>query len=261
MESFPFNLSLNYKMEIVTIKPPLNFTILSEVICEKYDLHLAYIFYDTESGETEIKNDTDYVNFLEYASEQNLNEIDIYVRSDEQMSQQRKLSLRKRSSMKQSEDNFKSKKIKKIKNNFPDNDYNNNYNNDNNTNYNNYNNNNNNNNYEIGMQSDYDYYGDTRNRKGMVDDGYTNQNIGFKERKRIYYIKQKKEMQKEEQNENEDNEIEEEEEIDNNKHKRKLKNNQKKNKNVINEENEDKKIKKQSKKGRVMIHGGYRGGY
>ena len=259
MESFPFTLSLNYKMEIVTIKPPSNFTVLSEVICEKYDLHYAYIFYDNDLGETEIKNDTDYVNFLEYASEQNINEIEIYVRSDEQMSQQRKLSLRKRSSMKQSEDNFKSKKIKKIKNNFPDNDYNNNYNNDNNTNYNNYNNNNNN--YEIGMQSDYDYYGDTRNRKGMVDDGYTNQNIGFKERKRIYYIKQKKEMQKEEQNENEDNEIEEEEEIDNNKHKRKLKNNQKKNKNVINEENEDKKIKKQSKKGRVMIHGGYRGGY
>ena len=261
MESFPFNLSLNYKMEIVTIKPPLNFTILSEVICEKYDLHLAYIFYDTESGETEIKNDTDYVNFLEYASEQNLNEIDIYVRSDEQMSQQRKLSLRKRSSMKQSEDNFKSRKIKKIKNNFQENDNNNNINNHQNNNY----ENNNNNDYEIGMQCDYDYYGDTRNRKGMIDDGYSNQNIGFKERKRIYYIKQKKEMQREEHFENEENENEEEEEeeeeINNKKHKRKLKNNQKKIKNVINEDETEKKVKKQSRKGRVMIHGGYRGGH
>ena len=259
MESFPFNLSLNYKMEVVTIKPPSNFTLLSEVICEKYDLHYAYIFYDNDLGETEIKNDSDYANFLEYATEQNINEIEIYVRSDEQMSQQRKLSLRKRSSMKQSEDNFKSRKIKKIKNNFQENDNNNNINNHQNNNY----ENNNNNDYEIGMQCDYDYYGDTRNRKGMIDDGYSNQNIGFKERKRIYYIKQKKEMQREEHFENEENENEEEEEeeINNKKHKRKLKNNQKKIKNVINEDDDEKKVKKQSKKGRVMIHGGYRGGH
>ncbi len=261
MDSFPFTLCLNYKMEEITIKPPSNYTLLLEVICEKYDLHLAYIFYNDDDGiEHEIKDDTDYVNFLNYATEEDLNEVEINIRSDEQMSQQRKLSLRKRSSMKQTDDTFKSKKIKKIKKNFQEDD-NNNYNDINNYNNNNYENNNNND-YEIGMQCDYDYYGDTRNRKGMIDDGYSNQNIGFKERKRIYYIKQKKEMQREEHFENEENENEEEEEeINNKKHKRKLKNNQKKIKNVINEDESEKKVKKQSRKGRVMIHGGYRGGH
>ena len=166
MESFPFTLSLNYKMEIITIKPPLNFSILQEVICEKYDLNLAYIFYTNEEGiQYEIKNDLDYSNFLIYATDENLNEIELYIRSDEQMSQQRKLSLRKRSAMRKSGDNFKNIKTKNIEEHED---------------------------YEIGIQCDYDYYGDTRNRKGMYDEGYTNQNIGFKERKRIYYIKQKK---------------------------------------------------------------------
>jgi hypothetical protein len=103
MESFPFTLSLNYKMEIITIKPPLNFSILQEVICEKYDLNLAYIFYTNEEGiQYEIKNDLDYSNFLIYATDENINEIEIYIRSKEQMNQQRKLTLRKRSAMRKS---------------------------------------------------------------------------------------------------------------------------------------------------------------
>ena len=74
-------------MEIITIKPPLNFSILQEVICEKYDLNLAYIFYTNEEGiQYEIKNDLDYSNFLNYATDENLNEIEIYIRSKEQMS-------------------------------------------------------------------------------------------------------------------------------------------------------------------------------
>ena len=163
MDSFPFNLSLNFKMEIVTIKPPSNFSILSEAICEKYDLHRAYLFYNNEEGmEIEITNDSDYADFLNYATEVNLKEIEIYIRSDEQMSQQRKLSLRKRSAMRQSEDNFKPLKSKKINNNqIDENSEENYYNGD----------------HEIGMPSDYDYYGDTRNRKGMYDDGYSNQNL------------------------------------------------------------------------------------
>ena len=37
MESFPFDFCLNYKMENCNIKPPANYTLLSEVISEKYD--------------------------------------------------------------------------------------------------------------------------------------------------------------------------------------------------------------------------------
>ena len=238
MESFPFTLSLNYKMEIITIKPPLNFTILQEVICEKYDLNLAYIFYTNEEGiQYEIKNDLDYSNFLIYATDENLNEIELYIRSDEQMSQQRKLSLRKRSAMRKSGDNFKNIKT----NNKEEHE-----------------------DYEIGIQCDYDYYGDIRNRKGMIEKGYNNHNFGFKERKRIYYIKQKKDMQREEQmkNMNNDNESQSSDEGNGKKNKkRKLKNKKKKKEELSDEEVEEIKSKKQGKKGRVMIKGGYRGGY
>ncbi len=249
MDSFPFTLCLNYKMEEITIKPPSNYTLLLEVICEKYDLHLAYIFYNDDDGiEHEIKDDTDYVNFLNYATEEDLNEVEINIRSDEQMSQQRKLSLRKRSTMKQTDDNYKIKS-KIIKNNeIEEKDESNNYDDD----------------YEIGMQCDYDYYGDTRNRKGMIDSGYSDHNYGFKERKRIYYIKQKKDMQREEQmkniNNDNDNQSSDEDFGKKNK-KRKLKNKKKKNDDLNDEEIEEKKSKKQGKKGRVMIKGGYRGGY
>ena len=42
---------------------------------------------------------------------------------------------------------------------------------------------------------DYDVYGDTRNRKGKKEDGYTSHNKGFKEQRRIYYAKEKRQMQ------------------------------------------------------------------
>ena len=238
MDSFPFTLSLNYKMEIVTIKPPINFTILSEAICEKYDLNRAYIFYNNEEGiELEIKNDSDYMEFLDYATQQNINEIEIYIRSDEQMSQHRKLSLRKRSSMRQSGDNTTQLKPKILnKNGVKELDN------------------------ESNDEDDFEF-GDTRNRKGMTDEGYTNQNLGFKERKRIYYIKQKKDMQREHQieEENENDDKEESSEEEEHQHKRKLKNQKKKKEEIVEVE---KKPKKQSKKGRIMIKGGgYRGGH
>ena len=238
MESFPFTLSLNYKMEIITIKPPLNFSILQEVICEKYDLNLAYIFYTNEERiQYEIKNDLYYSNFLIYATDENLNEIELYIRSDEQMSQQRKLSLRKRSAMRKSGDNLKNIKTKNIEEHQ-------------------------NEDYEIGIQCDYDYYGDTRNRKGMYDEGYTNKNFGFKERKRIYYIKQKKQMQRESQLEEEEENEDNESDSDDRSKKRKLKNKKKKMDNDDNEDIEVNKKKKMGKKGRVMIKGGgYRGGH
>ena len=251
MDSFPFTLSLNYKMEEITIKPPSNYTLLLEVICEKYDLNLAYIFYYDELGiEHQIKNDTDYVNFLNFATDEKLDEIEIHIRSDDQMSQQRKLSLRKRSTMKQTDDNYiiKSKNLnndeidERIENNNDDDDY------------------------EIGMQNEYDFYGDTRNRKGMINDGYSNHNYGFKERKRIYYIKQKKDMQREEQMKNinhniNNNSQSSDEDFGKKNKKRKLKNKKKKKDDLSDEEVDEKKFKKQGKKGRVMIKGGYRGGY
>lgn len=62
--------------------------------------------------------------------------------------------------------------------------------------------------YEDGC--DYDLFGDTRNRKGKIEEGYTSHNRGYKEQKRIYYAKEKRQMQSEEDKKK--NEILEEEE-------------------------------------------------
>ena len=70
-------------------------------------------------------------------------------------------------------------------------------------------------------ECDYDIYGDTRNRKGKLEQGYTSHNKGYKERKRIYYIKEKRMMQSQaDKGQNEDSDYDES--IDNSK-KRKLK--------------------------------------
>ena len=70
-------------------------------------------------------------------------------------------------------------------------------------------------------ECDYDIYGDTRNRKGKLEQGYTSHNKGYKEQKRIYYIKEKRMMQSQaDKGQNEDSDYEES--IDNSK-KRNLK--------------------------------------
>ena len=227
MESFPFDLCLNYKMENCNIKPPANYTLLSEVISEKYDLKISNIFYIDENGaEIQIKNDIDYSNLLLSASDQNVKEVELIIKSNEDMSQKRKKSLRKRSSMKQSEFVIKAS----TKGNDDDT-----YGND--------------------MMCDYDYYGDTRNRRVAMEEGrWTNQCTNFKDRKRIYYIKKKKEMQKNEQiQKNKGDYIEEEDDYEEGKKskKRQLKEN---NRNVeddamsIDDEAEGKKKKKGKKK-------------
>ena len=44
---------------------------------------------------------------------------------------------------------------------------------------------------------DYDVYGDTRNRKGKIEEGYNSHSKSYKEQKRIFYAKQKRQMQSE----------------------------------------------------------------
>ena len=80
--------------------------------------------------------------------------------------------------------------------------------------------------YENDMMCDYDYYGDTRKRRVVMEqDPWTNQCTNCKDRKRIYYIKKKKEMKKSEQmQKNKGDYIEEEEDYKKSK-KRQLKEN------------------------------------
>ena len=176
MESFPFDFCLNYKMENCNIKPPANFTLLSEVVAEKYDLKITNIFYVDESGvEKPIKNDIDYSNLLMVASDLGVKEIELIIKSSEDMSQKRKKSMRKRSSMKpNSEFTIKPKSMSSS--------------NENDT-------------YANDMMCDYDYFGDTRNRKvGMEEGKWSNQCTNFKDDKRIYYIKKKNKRQLKEHN-------------------------------------------------------------
>ena len=70
-------------------------------------------------------------------------------------------------------------------------------------------------------ECDYDIYGDTRNPKGKIEQGYTRHNKGYKEQKRIYYIKEQRMMQSQAAKGLNQN-VDEEEVMDNSK-KRKLK--------------------------------------
>ena len=70
-------------------------------------------------------------------------------------------------------------------------------------------------------ECDYDIYGDTRNRKGKIEQGYNSHNRGYKELKRINYIKQKRMEQS--QADKGMNVIPQNEEIIDNSKKRKLK--------------------------------------
>ena len=187
MEDFPFKLNINYKNNIEEgIKPPFNFSLLTDLIKEKLNLKKIFLFYfDINGIEIEIKNNNDYINFIEYSTNQNVKEIEIIIKENKEKKKENKNEIKK------------NKNISLASNN------------------------------EIGDFCEYDYFGDTRNRKGMINQGYTKHNIGYKEQKRIYYIKEKKDMQREEQ-EREEKEKEEEE--------------QKKT------ENENKKSKKKKKK-------------
>ena len=104
-------------------------------------------------------------------------------------------------------------------------------------------------------ECDYDIYGDTRNRKGKLEQGYTSQNKGYKEQKRIYYIKEKRMMQSQaDKGQNEDSDYDES--IDTSK-KRKLKytaeeNDENYGNNYTPIENKKKK-KKNSKKDRIRF--------
>jgi len=112
---------------------------------------------------------------------------------------------------------------------------------------------------DIEVENEFLIFGDTRNRKGKKEDGYTSHNKGFKEQRRIYYVKMKRQIQSEEDKKKNEKIDEEEEEKEVKSKKRVLKE-------TVNEEDENyennytpieekkkKKKKKQGKKDRVRF--------
>jgi len=206
MDDFPFMINLNYKLNDFEIKPPSSLYHLKEVACSKYDLKIAEMVYVTEEEDQKpLDTEEQYFEMIDYATQNKLDQIEIIIKKNENVSEKRKESLRKRSSFKNEYENIGKKgksKSNKIKNE-DDEDTNNggNVGSDD---------------EEVGMECDYDYFGDTRNRKGMMDENYTKQNKGFKEDKRIAYIIEKKKRQRDEDLKRNQEEEEEEEDIDKN---------------------------------------------
>ena len=207
MDEFPFMINLNYKMSDFEIKPPSSLYHLKEVACSKYDLKLAEMVYITEEGEQKpVDTEEQYFEMISYATGNELKQIEIVIKKNENTSERRKESLRKKSSMKNEYENLNRKgksnlpRIKDIREDDEDIKEGGDGGSDDG---------------EVGMQCDYDYFGDTRNRKGGIEeDEYVKKNKGFKEEKRVYYIKEKKKRQREEDLKKNQVEEEEEEEID-----------------------------------------------
>ena len=203
MDEFPFMINLNYKMSDFEIKPPSSLYHLKEVACSKYDLKLAEMVYITEEGEQKpLDTEEQYFEMISYATGNELKQIEIVIKKNENTSERRKESLRKKSSMKNEYENLNRKgksnlpRIKDIREDDEDIKEGGDGGSDDG---------------EVGMQCDYDYFGDTRNRKGGIEeDEYVKKNKGFKEEKRVYYIKEKKKRQREEDLKK--NQVEEEEE-------------------------------------------------
>ena len=209
MDEFPFMINLNYKMSDFEIKPPSSLYHLKEVACSKYDLKLAEMVYITEEGEQKpLDTEEQYFEMISYATGNELEQIEIVIKKNENTSERRKESLRKKSSMKNEYENLNRKgksnlpRIKDIREDDEDIKEGGDGGSDDG---------------EVGMQCDYDYFGDTRNRKGGIEeDEYVKKNKGFKEEKRVYYIKEKKKRQREEDLKKNQVEEEEEEDIDKN---------------------------------------------
>ena len=207
MDEFPFMINLNYKMSDFEIKPPSSLYHLKEVACSKYDLKLAEMVYITEEGEQKpLDTEEQYFEMISYATGNELKQIEIVIKKNENTSERRKESLRKKSSMKNEYENLNRKgksnlpRIKDIREDDEDIKEGGDGGSDDG---------------EVGMQCDYDYFGDTRNRKGGIEeDEYVKKKKGYKEEKRVYYIKEKKKRQREEDLKKNQVEEEEEEEID-----------------------------------------------
>ena len=155
--NFPFKFSLIYNDDSIEIQPTSNLYQLKSKAKEQFKLENVNFFYlDENYEENKIKDDNDYFNLINLITELNLNEIDLIIKNEK---------------------DSKEKSIIKNENISFNNNNDNQINNDNND-------------YLIGEENDYFIFGDIRNKK--LNENYMKKNRGFKEQKRIFYIKQKK---------------------------------------------------------------------
>ena len=80
MEDFPFNFNLSYQSEDYIVKPPTGLFQLKDLITKKYNIEIENMVHIPENGEKmEIKNEQDYADLIQYASDSNLKEVVIFI--------------------------------------------------------------------------------------------------------------------------------------------------------------------------------------
>ena len=80
MEDFPFNFNLSYQSEDYIVKPPTGLFQLKDLITKKYNIEIENMIHIPENGEKmEIKNEQDYADLIQYASDSNLKEVVIFI--------------------------------------------------------------------------------------------------------------------------------------------------------------------------------------
>ena len=80
MEDFAFNFNLSYQSEDYIVKPPTGLFQLKELITKKYNIEIENMVHIPENGEKmEIKNEQDYADLIQYASDSNLKEVVILI--------------------------------------------------------------------------------------------------------------------------------------------------------------------------------------
>ena len=85
MEDFPFNFNLSYQSEDYIVKPPTGLFQLKELITKKYNIEIENMVHIPENGEKmEIKNEQDYADLIQYASNQNIKEVLILINREEE---------------------------------------------------------------------------------------------------------------------------------------------------------------------------------
>ena len=80
MEDFPFNFNLSYQSEDYIVKPPTGLFKLKDLITKKYNIEIENMVHIPENGKKmEIKNEQDYADLIQYASDSNLKEVVIFI--------------------------------------------------------------------------------------------------------------------------------------------------------------------------------------
>ena len=80
MEDFPFNFNLSYQSEDYIVKPPTGLFQLKDLITKKYNIEIENMVHIPENRKKmEIKNEQDYADLIQYASDNNLKEVVIFI--------------------------------------------------------------------------------------------------------------------------------------------------------------------------------------